>query len=144
MDAVPHDPTGTPLRDLPLRDYTPRQQLRAAASSVPRPALRAVDAHNHLGRWLTADGSWMVDDVPRLVAEMDECDIAAVVNLDGRMFELEDNLDRYDRRYPGRFATFCQLDWSALAHADDVAGLVADLARAADLGARGLKVWKTL
>jgi hypothetical protein len=32
--------------------------------------------------------------------------------------ELEANLDRYDRSYPGRFATFCHVDWAALANGE--------------------------
>lgn len=144
MDALVPDPAGSPLVDLPLRDYTPRSQLLVPATVVERAAVRAVDAHNHLGRWLAPDGEWMVTDVGRLVAEMDECNVETVVNLDGRTFELEDNLDRYDRRHPGRFLTFCQLDWSVLAHAADTDALVADLQRAAAAGAGGLKVWKTL
>ncbi|MEO6711936.1 MAG: amidohydrolase family protein [Mycobacteriales bacterium] len=134
----------SPLTELPLRAYTPRSQLRAAPTYVERAAVPAIDAHNHLGRWLTPDGAWMAPDVGRLVATMDECNVAAMVNLDGRMFELADNLARYDRRYPGRFLTFCQLDWSSLASGSGSRQLVADLTRAADAGARGVKVWKSL
>lgn len=123
-----------------------------------RPPL--IDAHNHLGRWLGADGGWVpadlaggapglpwtVPDVGALLELMDAGGIAAIVNLDGRWdAELEANLDRYDRARPGRFATFCQLDWSLAARGDDFAGpLVASLERSAAAGARGLKVWKTL
>ena len=76
---------------------------------------RAIDSHAHLGRWLSPDQSWMVQDVPRLLAEMDQCNIAGIVNLDGRWGkELADNLARYDHAYPGRFATCCHLDWREL------------------------------
>jgi len=67
-----------------------------------------------------------------------------VVNLDGRWGqELDDNLDRYDRAHPERFATFCHVDWSACA-ADDFDRLGRQLADGIDRGARGLKVWKDL
>src|ERR1700753_3874788 len=76
-----------------------------------------IDAHNHLGRWLSSwvgrDGDWVVEDVGALLALMDEQRIEAIVNLDGRWGEeLEANLDRYDRAHPGRFATFCHVDRS--------------------------------
>jgi len=119
-----------------------------------------IDAHNHLGRWLGPDGRWVdadlaggvpglpwtVPDVGALLALMDRRGIATIVNLDGRWdAELEANLDRYDRARPGRFATFCQLDWSLARDGDDfAAALVASLERSAAAGARGLKVWKTL
>ena len=49
------------------------------------------------------------------VAEMDQCNIRGIVNLDGRWgSELADNLARYDHAYPGRFATCCHLDWREL------------------------------
>jgi predicted TIM-barrel fold metal-dependent hydrolase len=135
----------TNARSLPLADWAPRRQVRVPATHVPRAAVGAVDVHNHLGRWLTADRSWMAPDTGALLSTMDRSNVDAVVNLDGRWGrELVQNLDRYDRAHPGRFATFCQLDWSALAgpRADET--LVASLTRSAAEGARGLKVWKDL
>jgi hypothetical protein len=72
------------LRDLKLRDYRPRSRLAVPEHHVPSAAVPAIDSHAHLGRWLSPDGSWMVKDVPRLVAEMDQCNIRGIVNLDGR------------------------------------------------------------
>ena len=73
-----------------------------------------MDAHNHLGRWLTPDGGWAAGDVGALLADMDAANVDAIVNLDGRWGdELQANLDRYDRAHPGRFATFCHLDFGA-------------------------------
>jgi predicted TIM-barrel fold metal-dependent hydrolase len=76
---------------------------------------------------------------------MDECNVEAMVNFDGRWGdELEENLDRYDRAYPGRFATLCHLDWSSLDQPGGAETLAASLERAAKAGARGVKVWKDL
>lgn len=87
----------------------------------------------------------MVPDVGVLLARMDELGVAAVVNLDGRWGkELEANLNRYDRSRPGRFATFCHLDWSLLTRPDGPRQLVAQLRASAALGACGIKVWKDL
>jgi predicted TIM-barrel fold metal-dependent hydrolase len=133
------------LIDLPLRDYAPVPALRRPVTPVARPPVPAVDAHNHLGRWLTPDGGWVVPDVPALLDLMDEVGVTTVVNLDGRWgSELEANLDRYDRASPGRFATFCHLDWSALRGPDPARALVRSLEAARAAGARGLKVWKDL
>jgi predicted TIM-barrel fold metal-dependent hydrolase len=129
--------------DLPLADYRPRPALRVAETRVERPAVRAIDVHNHLGRWLTEwvrpGGGWMVEDVGALLALMDSLDLEAIVNLDGRWGdELEANLERYDRAHPGRFLTFCHVDWS------EPDRLAAGLEASARAGARGLKVWKDL
>ena len=129
--------------ELRLSEYHPRAQLRVATHTVERPRHPVVDAHNHLGCWLSEQ--WMCPDLPALVELMDEAGVEAMVNLDGRWdAELVANLERYDRRYPGRFATFCHVDWGTLATGGSAEDLARSLARSADAGARGLKVWKDL
>ncbi|QJU54766.1 amidohydrolase family protein [Herbiconiux sp. KACC 21604] len=137
--------SSTPVTpDLPLRRWAPVSQLRAARTEVPRPAVPCIDVHNHLGRWLS-EGEWMIDDVGSLLAVMDACDVELVVNLDGRWGEeLDENLARYDLAHPGRFATFCQLDWELLRRPDGGAALLRQLDDSVRRGARGVKVWKNL
>jgi predicted TIM-barrel fold metal-dependent hydrolase len=129
--------------DLPLRGYRPRAAHRVARTDLAaRPPTPIVDAHQHLGRWLT--GSWAAPDVGALLDEMDACGVDALVNLDGMWGdELEANLDRYDRAHPGRFATFARWDREPFASGDWTAlgTLVRD---AFARGAKGLKVWKDL
>ncbi len=101
--------------------------------------------HNHLGRWLSEDGDWIIPDVDALLAVMDARHVQAIVNLDGMHGdELEANLDRYDRAHPGRFFTFCQLDWTLLAVPGGDRLLIEQLEDSARRGARGVKIWKTL
>ena len=131
------------LRDLPLREFRPVPMVRREPTPLSeQPPFPIVDAHNHLGRWLTGD--WSVPDVDALLASMDDWGVEAIVNLDGMWGdELEANLDRYDRAHPGRFMTFAQWDRELFAR-DDWAGLAAQMADSARRGARGLKVWKDL
>lgn len=104
-----------------------------------------VDAHNHLGRWLTPDGGWAASDVDALLADMDAANVDAIVNLDGRWsHELQANLDRYDHAHPGRFATFCHLDPGLFSEPGWSDRLVPELRASAGAGARGIKVWKDL
>jgi predicted TIM-barrel fold metal-dependent hydrolase len=87
----------------------------------------------------------MIPDVPAFLDLMDELQIRAVVNLDGRWGnELDENLDRYDRAYAGRFATFCHVDWRLVTQGQGAETLIASLERSKKSGARGLKVWKDL
>lgn len=133
------------MSDLPLRAFRPRDRLVRTRTAVQRPAVPAIDAHNHLGTWLSPDGGWLAPSVPDLLATMDDLGVERIVNLDGRWAaELEANLDRYDRAHPGRFTTFCHVDWRALAAGDDGRELVADLDASVAAGARGLKIWKDL
>ena len=144
----------------PLGDWLPRSRLVLPQTDVPLPLVPAIDAHNHLGRWLGlwddwlgldpadlvrgAERPWAVADVGELIATLDEAGIEAIVNLDGLWGdELERNLDRYDRAHPGRFLTFCHVDLRAIERPGFDAGvLVESLRRSRDAGARGLKVWK--
>jgi predicted TIM-barrel fold metal-dependent hydrolase len=138
------------LGDLRLRDWRPDPKLVVPAHLVDRATWPAVDAHNHLGRWLSEwvgrPGGWTVEDVGALLELMDACNLRAIVNLDGRWGdELEENLERYDRAHPGRFATFCHVDWASAIEAGDVGGAAAASLRASvAAGAKGIKVWKDL
>ena len=134
------------LRPLPRLDrFEPRSMLVLPEHETGRACVPAIDAHAHLGRWLTPDSSWIAPRVDALLEVMHDCNLEAIVNLDGRWGrELEDNLDRYDRAHPGRFFTFCHLDWAELDRPGGTASLVRSLEESARAGARGLKVWKDL
>ena len=132
------------MHDLPLHRYRPRSRLRVAQHLVPRASAPAVDAHNHLGRWLGEAGAWTVD-LAELLEVMDACNVASIVNLDGMWGEeLEANLDRYDRAHPGRFVTFAHLDWRQTVEPGFGEWMAASLRDSVSRGARGLKVWKHL
>jgi predicted TIM-barrel fold metal-dependent hydrolase len=119
--------------------------LRLPTHPIEEARFAAIDAHNHLGRWLHRRGEWMAPDVGLLMSYLDVCNIRSIVNLDGRWgAELEANLNRYDRAFPGRVATFCHLDWDRLRDRDGIECLLKSLEQSADQGACGIKVWKDL
>jgi predicted TIM-barrel fold metal-dependent hydrolase len=128
-----------------LAAYNPVSTLELPSTERPGAGVPAIDFHTHLGRWLHDTGDWMEPDMSRLIELMDTCNVTSLVNLDGRWgTELEANLDRYDRAHPGRFYTFCHLDWRLLAEGDGPGALVESLQRSVAAGARGLKIWKDL
>ncbi|MGH9106027.1 MAG: amidohydrolase family protein, partial [Acidimicrobiales bacterium] len=128
-----------------LGNYAPVSTLELPAHVPQKACMPAVNFHTHLGRWLTRDGAWMEPDVGKLLGLMDVCNIESSVNLDGRWGrELEENLDRYDRAHPGRFFTFCHVDWALLERRDGPGLLAESLRSSVKAGARGLKVWKDL
>lgn len=131
------------LRDLRLREFVPRPMVTLRETEVPRGSTPAVDVHNHLGRWHTGD--WRVHDVPALVDLMDRCNVQAIVNLDGCWGdELETNLDRYDRAFPGRFVTYCRVDWDETVRSGWPDRIAASVEESAARGAQGIKLWKDL
>lgn len=126
-----------------LGDYAPASTLELPVTNIPRSSVPAVNFHTHLGRWLSSDGQWMEKSVASLLDLMDSCNIESLVNLDGRWGdELEDNLNRYDRAHPGKFFTFCHVDWRLLERSRGPELLAKSLERSVAAGARGLKVWK--
>jgi Amidohydrolase len=134
--------------DIPLSSYRPRRRLVLPEHRVPAARFPAVDAHTHLGRWLSSwigrDGEWLVPDTEAFLNEMAGYNVRGFVNLDGRWGEeLRANLDHFDARYPGQMATFCHVDWRLLASAGADA-VVANLADSVAAGAAGVKVWKDL
>jgi predicted TIM-barrel fold metal-dependent hydrolase len=139
------------IERLPLSHWAPVAQVRLPSTPITRPAVPAIDVHNHLGRWLSpgdweaGESPWMIPDVPALLEVMDAHDVELVVNLDGMWGdELTANVERYDAAYPGRFVTFCQIDWRELATPGGTGRLRRELARSRERGARGIKVWKNL
>jgi predicted TIM-barrel fold metal-dependent hydrolase len=87
----------------------------------------------------------MAPDVALALETMDHCNIGSIVNLDGRWGdELEENLDRYDRAHPGRFATFCHVNWRETNSPGFGSRLAHSLETSVAAGACGLKIWKDL
>lgn len=139
------------MDDLLLSQWRPLPRVVLPAHEVPRPAVPAVDVHNHLGRWLAEQDSWMAPDTDGLAPLLAMAGVETVVNLDGRWGAgLAANLERYDRVAPGTYLTFCHVEWGQLADSGGpndaavVERLTAQLAESARAGARGVKVWKDL
>lgn len=138
-----------PSAELPLRRYRPRARLTVAEHTVVAAGSRAIDAHSHLGRWLSAwagrEGEWLVPDVGSWLGQMANYNVHGFVNLDGRWGEeLRANLAQFDEAYPQHIATFCHIDWSLLEHPRADQALAASLVDSVTAGAAGVKVWKDL
>lgn len=131
------------LADLRLRDFDPQPMVRLDEHLVTKAPFPAVDMHNHLGRW--ASDSWKDYDVAAMIRVMDECNIATVVNLDGAWAEeLEHSFKMYDHAYPGRFVSFCRVDWDDCVNPGWGPRLAASLRDSVARGAAGWKIAKDL
>jgi len=138
--------------DLLLKDYRPRSLLVTEQHMLQRARFPVTDAHNHLGFVTDAfgepsahGGAGCMEDVERVVATMDQAGVAAVCNLTGRWGdELKRLIDRYEGKYPGRFYTFANVDWSGLNEPGFAERAAAQLKESVAAGARGLKIFKNL
>ena len=122
-------------QDLLLSEYDPRPTLVVPRTPVERALVPAIDIHFHLE---SLEGV----TPEQLVAAMDATGIEWVVNLDGA----PGGFDRWTRefrdRYPDRFIQFVQVDFQ---FGSDFPGPELSWIRlAASLGARGIKIHKSL
>ncbi|MGH9158970.1 MAG: amidohydrolase family protein [Vicinamibacteraceae bacterium] len=132
-DPIAAQEKGAP--DIVLREYEPRSMLVTKETNVPRARYRAIDNHNHLRE----------ADPAKAIAVMDETGVAQVVNLDGGFGEnLDRTIERFEKKYPGRFLTYARPDWSKINDPDFGAQAAAELERGVKAGAHGLKINKAL
>ena len=133
--------------EVTLRDYQPRPMLHTAAHEVLRPRFAVIDAHNHLGDVFgPLSDDWLNRPVSDLVAVLDEAGVRAIVDLDGRWGDrLRAEIAHYQEPYPDRFAVFSGVDYDNFATDPRFGETEARrLRESVAIGARGLKVWKTL
>jgi predicted TIM-barrel fold metal-dependent hydrolase len=125
-----------------IDDFKPISQLMVPEHRIQRAKFPVVDAHNHLPAWHErAQGV----DWDEIVAGMDQVNVQTIVNLSGGTGEqLQKCLDTLDNAYPGRFATFCNVDWEGVGQPGWAENAVEQLARDVEAGAKGLKVFKSL
>ena len=131
------------MRDVLLvDDYHPRSELVVPEHPVARARYPAIDAHNHLP---VTHPRMQGVDLGQLVREMDTVNVATIVNLSGGTGdELKENLAALDLAHPGRFATFCNVDWAGLGEPGWTERATAQLEADVRAGARGLKIFKRL
>ncbi len=123
-----------------VEDFQPRSELVVPSHPVRRAKFPVVDVHNHLTHPGFPD-----PDLDELLPEMDRINVATIVNLSGRSGDtLQRNLDRFDRAHPGRFATFCNVDWTGVGGNGWLEKAVAGLEADVKAGAKGFKVFKDL
>ncbi len=121
--------------------------LVTEAHEVLQPRFPVIDAHNHLGdAFLSWSDDWLSRPVSQLIETMDESGVRAIVDLDGQWGEkLRHELARYQEPYPDRFAVFSGVDYDNFASDPHFGETEAKrLRESVAMGARGLKVWKTL
>ncbi|MCK4299108.1 MAG: amidohydrolase family protein [Planctomycetes bacterium] len=125
-------------QDIALGEFVPQPTLVVEEHIIEKARFPAVDAHNHLG-W------WEAEKAGELVALMDEVGLQAIVSLDGgRRESLDEHLNAYPRKYPGRFVVFTRVPWNESEDPEFPKRAGEQLKRDVEAGARGLKVSKVL
>lgn len=125
--------------DIRLRRFQPNPKLVVERKTVTRASFPVIDVHFHF------------DSLPpsitpeRLVQAMDATGIAKIINLDGNPGDFEKYAATFVAQYPDRFLQFAKPNFSAaVRQAGGVETQVQWIREAAKMGARGLKVNKSL
>lgn len=139
---------GTIAQQMGFEEYNPPSTLVVPENPVKRAKFPFIDVHSH--QWNVAQ-----ETVHRLVGEMDELNMAVMVNLSGRgrggigsdpdgqeyMFSM---IRRFNGVAPGRFIVFTNLSFRDFGSPGWVQKAVADLEKDVQNGANGLKIYKSL
>ncbi len=141
---------GSDGRELLLREFRPKSQLRSAQTDLRRAKFPVVDVHTHFHHRLRGN-TQALDD---FVALMDRNQIAVCASLDGKLgAQLEQHTKYLWPKYKDRFMIFANIDWQGDAAKNDPASwqchrrgfaerTAQQLAEAVKNGVSGLKVFK--
>ena len=127
-------------QDVTVVEYEPRNTLVVPENPLTRARFPFVDIHGHQrGTRMSAA------DVDRLVAEMDELNMAVMVNLSGGSGAgLVTGLGNMAGRHPGRFIFFANTSFRGVGEAGWGERAAAQLEEDVKNGAAGLKIFKGL
>ncbi|MFN1834927.1 amidohydrolase family protein [Balneola sp. MJW-20] len=121
-----------------FEEYDPVSTLVIPGEAITSAKYPFIDVHNHQWRMPT-------QNLKALASEMDEMNMAIMVNLSGRSGEtLKAAVDNAREQAPGRFVVFANLDFSGIDEPDWTERTVAQLQEDYNNGARGLKIFKNL
>ena len=133
---------------LALVDFQPKSMLQVKETHVPRPKFPVIDVHTHL-TFLRGSGENFEANhltTPEKALEiMDRKGVAVMVNLTGGYGPaFDDTMNYWVKTHPDRFVVCCQPWFDRIQEAGYSRILADEVERAAGLGAKGLKVLKTL
>ncbi len=124
-----------------IEEYEPKSMLVVPAHPIKRSKYPFIDVHNH------QDGRMAQQNLEHLVREMDSINMRVMINLSGENGErLKQSVENMDKKYPKRFITFANVDFSIDRMDDPDFGkkAAAQLEQDYKNGARGLKIYKNL
>lgn len=126
------------LNVMDVEEYEPISTLKVPEHKLTHAKFAFIDVHNH--QW-----TMPLQDLDKLVLEMDSLNMGVMVNLSGfRGKYLEWSLDNVNENYPNRFVLFLNINFENLDDAGWPEETLALMDEAVKQGVRGLKVYKGL
>jgi len=132
--------TSIAAQELTVEEYTPRTTLVVSEHPLTRARFPFVDIHGHQRATRMS-----VADVNGLVGEMDELNMAVMVNLSGGSGDaLVTGLENMTRDHEGRFVFFANVSFDGVGEPGWGERAAAQLEEDVRNGAAGLKIFKNL
>lgn len=126
------------LNVMDIEEYEPKSVLKVEEHHPTKAKFPFIDVHNH-------QFTMPVQDLDKLVKEMDELNMAVMVNLSGfRGKFLEWSLENVNENYPDRFVLFMNIDFEKIDDKNWPDETLAMMEKAVADGVKGLKVYKSL
>ncbi len=126
------------LNVMDVEEYEPISSLVVPSHIITKAKFPFIDVHNH-------QFTMPVQNLDDLVAEMDELNMAVMVNLSGfRGKYLEWSLANVNKKYEDRFVLFMNIDFEKLDDENWPKETLAIMEKAVKDGVKGLKVYKSL
>jgi predicted TIM-barrel fold metal-dependent hydrolase len=133
---------------LDLKDYEPKSMLHVKETFVAKARFPVIDIHTHLAFTNTsgAEPKSVARATPAdILAGMDRKNVRTMVNLTGGYgTALEECLNTWHKPHPQRFLVFTEPWFSKIVEPNYPNFQAEQIERAKQLGARGIKVLKTL
>jgi predicted TIM-barrel fold metal-dependent hydrolase len=133
---------------LALENYQPKSMLHVPETKVARSRFPVIDFHTHLS-WTSRSGNSekaKFNTTPEeALSVMDRKNVRMMVNLTGGYGPvLEENMARWHRPHPDRFVVFTEPWFNKITEPNYSKFQADQIVRAREVGARGLKVLKSL
>jgi predicted TIM-barrel fold metal-dependent hydrolase len=124
-----------------FEEYDPPSSLVVPEHRLTKAKFPFIDIHNH-------QFSMPTQDLKELVQKMDELKMGVMVNLSGRGMgsteHLEKSIANVKKQFPARFVVFTNLEFRSIDDPEWTKRTVATLENDVKLGAKGLKIYKSL
>ena len=121
-----------------FEEYNPVSTLVVPSNEIKKAKFPFVDIHSHQFRMAT-------QDLNDLIKPMDELNMAVMVNLSGGSGQnLKDIMSNVNTNYPNRFVIFANVNFEGVGMAGWAENAVKQLEEDYRVGARGLKIYKSL
>ena len=134
-------------QEMSFENYNPPSTLRVPEHPVTKAKFPFIDIHSH-------QGGVNKEKIDRLTSEMDEINMAIMINLSGRGFGqgnsntqqeyIKGMMGEFKTHAPGRFMVFTNLNFNGFGTPEWTALAVKEMEEDVRAGAVGLKIYKSL